>query len=57
MGALALISIIDVAQNDVKGLSQFGIFWLHLKQYQRGGVQLVLMIPFSYLMGYQTAYL
>ena len=45
MGVLAFTGTVAAPQNDGKFLCRFGIAWLHLPQYQKGGVQLVLMIP------------
>ena len=39
-------------QSDEKDLCLFEIFWLHLPQYQKGGVQQLLLITPSCLMVY-----
>ena len=48
LGMLNLTGTTYVQQNNDKGLRWFGIVWLHLLQYQKGGVQLVLLIPPSF---------
>ena len=48
LGMLNLTGTTYVQQNNDKGLHWFGIVWLHLLQYQKGGVRLVLLIPPSF---------
>ena len=50
LSVLALIGAIAASQNDEKCLRRFGIVWLHIPQYQKGGVRPLLLIPPSFLL-------
>ena len=55
LGVLSLAGTIAAPQNYGKGLRRFGIVWSHLTQYKKFGVQPVLLIPPSCLLGYNLA--
>ena len=56
LGVLALTDTISVPQNDENVLCRFGIVWLNIWQYQKGGVQPVFLIPLSFIMGCHQEY-
>ena len=46
---IALTGTVSDPKNDEKGLSRFGIVWLHLLQYKKGVVRPMLPIPLHIL--------